>query len=254
MTEGIKQKLIALNNEELEVLRKRVKCFNDVEKRKELDKRCTKIRQEIGAIIYNHDIVGKDFNIDKDYYTIPEIHANFDEAADLEREYWRLKIQEEESKCTEPKPEPFNETAETFSIKGDIVITDPCYIREFVRPMHSRSTIYGDWGCSVYEFDPTVCDTPKKGTKPFGEFCADAAMVCVTAINKEERKKIEAWLKERKWCATIIEDFDGTVEYIERVEHYAYNGQWEEDRSLFIRGKGTKHGKPFGFITSQTSL
>lgn len=254
MTEEIKQKLIALNNEELKVLRKRVKYFNDVEKRKELDKRYNEIRQEIGAIIYNRDIVGEDFNIDKDYYTIPEIRANFDEAVDLEHEHWRLKIQEEESKCTEPKPEPFNETTETFSIKGDIVITDPCYIRKFVIPKHDRSTIYGDWGCHVWEFDPRVEEKPKKGTKPFGEFCADSASVCVTPMNKEERKAVENWVKDHKWCATIIEDFDGTVEYIERVEYYAYNGQWEEERSLLIRGKGTKHGKPFGFITSQTSL
>lgn len=254
MKDDIKERLIALEKEDLEVLRGRVEHFNDKKKRKKFNDRHNAISIEVGSIIYDKELVGNDFSIDKDYYGIPEIASMLNDMAYLELEYYRLERKEEEDKCIEPKPEPFNDVVDRFAISGDIVITDPYYIKDMVRPKHSRSTIYGDWGCSVYEFDPTTEKMPKKGTKPFGEFCADAASVCITPLNEDERKKVEGWLKGREWCATIIEGFDGIVEYIERVEYYAYNEKWEEERSLIIRGEGTKNGKPFGFITSQTSL
>lgn len=254
MKDNIKKKLIALEKEDLEALRGRVEYFNDKKKRKKFNDRHDAISSEVGSIIYNKELVGNDFNLDKDYYSIPEIASMLKEMADLELEYYRLERKEEEDKCIKPKPETFDEVVDRFTIGGDIVITDPCYIKDIVSPRHSRSTIYGDWGCSVYEFDPTTEKMPKKGTKPFGEFCADAASVCITPLNEDEKKKVESWLKGREWCATIIEGFDGIVEYIERVEYYAYNGKWEEERSLMIRGEGTKNGKPFGFISSQTSL
>ena len=248
MNNEIQKSLIELNKEELVVLRDRVKCFDDTEKRKSLNNRYDEISREIADIIYINEV---DFHV---YYDIPEIKATFEEMAELEHEYHILERQEAESKCPQPKPEPREEVVETFDVDGDIIITDPCYIDEFINPSHSRSTLYGDWGCSVWSFDPTVGNMPKEGEKPFGEFCADSARVCVTVLGSYARKKIENWLKGREWCATIIDGFKGKVEYIELVEYVAYDGEWVEDRSLRIRGTGVKDGKPYGFITSQTSL
>ena len=248
MNNETRERLIELNNRELNVLRERVKCFDNIDKRKELNYCYDEINREIGDIIYFEE-VGHDT-----YYGIPEIKETLEEMAELEHEYYVLKNKEEEKKCPQPKPESREEVVESFDVDGDIIITDPCYIDEFINPSHSRSTLYGDWGCSVWSFDPSVEKAPKKGEKPFGEFCADSGEVCVTVLGSYARKKIEEWLKGREWCATIIDGFKGKVEYVEVVEYSAYEGEWAEGRSLRVRGTGVKDGKPYGFITAQTSL
>lgn len=248
MNNETQKKLVKLNKEELVVLRDRVKCFDNSEERKKLNRRYNEINNEIRDIVYVEEIENDD------YYGIPEIKKNIEEMAALEHEYYILKNKEEEKKCPQPKPESREEVVESFDVDGDIIITDPCYIDEFINPSHSRSTLYGDWGCSVWSFDPTVEKAPKKGEKPFGEFCADSGQVCVTVLGSYARKKIEEWLKGREWCATIIDGFKGKVEYVEVVEYSAYEGEWEESRSLRVRGIGVKDGKPYGFITAQTSL
>ena len=248
MNNETRKKLVKLNKEELVVLRDRVKCFDNHEERKKLNRRYNEINREIGDIMYLEEIENDD------YYDIPEIKKNIEEMAALEHEYHMLERREAESKCPQPKPEPREEVVESFDVDGDIIITDPCYIDEFINPSHSRSTLYGDWGCSVWSFDPGVEKAPKKGEKPFGEFCADSGQVCVTVLESYARKKIEEWLKGREWCATIIDGFKGKVEYVELVEYMAYEGEWVEDRSLRIRGTGVKDGKPYGFLTAQTSL
>lgn len=244
----IREKLIKLNKEELAVLRELVECYDDVEKRKKLNHRYDEINREIGDIIYFEEIEHDA------YYDIPEIKETLEEMAGLEHEYYVLKNLEEEKKCPQPKPESREEVVESFDVDGDIIITDPCYIDEFINPSHSRSTLYGDWGCSVWSFDPTVGNMPKEGEKPFGEFCADSGQVCVTVLGSYARKKIEEWLKGREWCGTIIDGFKGKVEYVEVVEYSAYEGEWVESRSLRVRGTGVKDGKPYGFLTAQTSL
>lgn len=248
MNNEIRERFVKLNKEELAVLRDRVKCFDNPEERKKLDCRYNEINREIGDIIYLEEIENDD------YYGIPEIKETLEEMAGLEHEYYVLKNLEEEKKCPQPKPESREEVVESFDVDGDIIITDPCYIDEFINPSHSRSTLYGDWGCSVWSFDPSVEKAPKKGEKPFGEFCADSGQVCVTVLGSYARKKIEEWLKGREWCGTIIDGFKGKVEYVEVVEYSAYEGEWAESRSLRVRGTGVKDGKPYGFITSQTSL
>ena len=49
----------------------------------------------------------------------------------------------------------------------------------------------------------------------YGEFCADTGQVAV--FNLDEVRKynpdIDDWIASHKWCATIISDFDGEVEY-----------------------------------------
>lgn len=250
MDDKIRKLLVELTEKELVLLRDRVKYFNDKAKRQQLNWAYTQVTEEIGEILYGK-LSSDRYDV---YYSIPEVKASFDEMVDLEREYLALLNQEEEDKCSQPRPAAREDVVDSFNVKGDIIITDPCYIKDFISPTHSRDTIYGDWGCSVWSFDPTVEKLPKEGKKPFGKFCADGARVCVTVLNEAARKKIEEWLTGREWCATIIDNFDGKIEYVEIVGYYAFNGEWDEERSLRIRGTGTKDGKPYGFITSQTSL
>lgn len=116
----------------------------------------------------------------------------------------------------------------------------------------SESTLYGDWSCFTYkgtakevnkkakewdkyymkffsEYNRT--ENPKdkeisleeykakkaefKKENVLGEFCADAGMVCVVYLDEvlAFNPKFKKWAEEHSWCATIIENFDGNVEY-----------------------------------------
>ena len=88
----IREKLIELNNEELNVLRELVECYDDVEKRKKLSWRYDEINREIGDIIYLDEaaLIA--------YDSIPEIAASLEEMASLEHERIILERQEAESK------------------------------------------------------------------------------------------------------------------------------------------------------------
>lgn len=78
------------------------------------------------------------------------------------------------SRCKDPKPETNFRVVDSFNFakKSDVIITDPCYINKWMSCHTSRSTIYGDWSCSVFECEKGKF--PENGTKPFGEFCADS--------------------------------------------------------------------------------
>lgn len=91
--------------------------------------------------------------------------------------------------------------SEPIEFNGDIIITDPCYIMraehhgtvpvtdndwdtcEYGNNMETlgiqhymtRDTIYGDWGCTVYDMDT-------KGV--IGNFCADAGLVSVLLLGE----------------------------------------------------------------------
>lgn len=166
------------------------------------------------------------------------------------KEQWEI------SRCKEPKPDTDYRIDRTFVFdkESDIVITDPCYICEWLKGISSsRDTIYGDWSCSVYECKKGKF--PKNGTKPFGSFCADSGEVCVEDIrNCPKKSKILDWVKSHEWCATVIPNFKGTVEYKIRTDYYAANAKWNPDESLIVCGYGTKDGKPFAFTTAQTGL
>jgi hypothetical protein len=73
-----------------------------------------------------------------------------------------------------------------------------------------------------------------------GRFCADAGMVCVVYL--DELTKInphfEEWAKKHHWCATIIKDFDGEVQY-----------DIDDNDNAHIIGKGN-----INFYTIQTGL
>ena len=110
----------------------------------------------------------------------------------------------------------------------------------------SKSTIYGDWSCSTYqtkeepkEFMESILrilnDNLENGEDsedwiPYegeyiGEFCADAGLVGVFLLDEilAYNPEWKSWIEEHPWCATIIEDFEGEVEYyIDKVNEEAH--------------------------------
>lgn len=131
-----------------------------------------------------------------------------------------------------------------------IVITDPCYIKYSLSNacIMKRNTIYGDWSCMTYpgtmennplpeqwneayfkffrdynnpenseEQKTEIYNTFKEFSENWksniiGQFCADSGNVGVFlyGILSDEDKQ---WINEHPWCATIIKDFNGEVEF-----------------------------------------
>lgn len=142
---------------------------------------------------------------------------------------------------------------ERFDIEGDIIITDPCYIKKYVHTTHNQDTYYGDWGCHVWETDETF--KPSDDAETIGEFCADAAEVCVTDIrNAHDPDGLEKYLSEHSHVAFVLRGFKGIIEYVTNTVFFEYNGELLSEDVLIINGKGTVNGKPFCFTTRQTSL
>lgn len=164
---------------------------------------------------------------------------------------------------------------------GDILITDPCYIMrtehhgtkpltdndwdacdygehmEVLGIAHfmTRDTLYGDWGCSVYNTD---------SKEKIGNFCADAGLVSVMSLGEVLKYNPDFdYHTERQWTSTVIPDFSGSIQFI--VEHeegvYEEDTQWWkagdkwEDYSVHVVGHGInkKTGQPINFYSSQTS-
>lgn len=134
-----------------------------------------------------------------------------------------------------------------MKFKGTIVVTDPCYM-EGVDCLMERGTIYGDWSCMVYpgdinenkkheewdehyfkffneynftgktreEKDVMLAEHKKFreewGKNILGEFCADAGKVGVFEWDKLGEKN-QKWVTDHPWCAAVIKDFDGDVEF-----------------------------------------
>jgi len=131
---------------------------------------------------------------------------------------------------------------------GTLVITDPCYIKNsFGACLMKRDTIYGDWACMAYKGNIEGNCLPEKWTEMytkwftdfgsndkdekrrildeyneklskwlkdycFGEFCADGGEVGVFDYDKLSNGDKE-WLANHKRCATVIDGFDGVVEF-----------------------------------------
>ena len=55
--------------------------------------------------------------------------------------------------------------------------------------------------------------------KIIGKFSADAGMVCVCLLDQvlQFNPKFKEWADEHDWCVTIIENFEGNIEYT--VDH-----------------------------------
>jgi hypothetical protein len=157
---------------------------------------------------------------------------------------------------------------------GDIIITDPCYVAKDedsdwdkcccgenldkigITHFMTRDTLYGDWGCTVYN-----SDTKQK----IGEFCADAGMVSVMLLDDVLKYNPDFnYHTERTWTTTLIQDFHGKVQFVvERTEGvYDEDSKWHkagdkwEDFSVHVVGHGVnkKTGEKINFRSSQTSL
>lgn len=172
------------------------------------------------------------------------------------------------------------EATEVHVENKTIIITDPCYIsdgecedwKHDFEPYIVKSTIYGDWSCSVYkgnkedaeriereyaafeerwdkkweneavtEEDETRLrdeynaeDDAFKAKNFYGSFCADAGMVAVYDASKIPAEKLQ-WCKKSPWCACIIENYTGPIKYV-----------IDENRGAHIVGDG--------FYSSQTGL
>lgn len=122
----------------------------------------------------------------------------------------------------------------------------------------SESTIYGDWSCTTYQTEEepkellesilrVLKDDKREELDTFDEdnyiggFCADAGLVGVFLLDEilAYNPDWESWIEEHSWCATIIEDFEGEVEYyINKV-----------DKEAHIIGTGN-----INFFTAQTGI
>lgn len=112
----------------------------------------------------------------------------------------------------------------------------------------SESTIYGDWSCTTYQTEKepkellesilrVLNDNLEYGeyeddessvfceSKDIGGFCADAGLVGVFLLDEilAYNPDWKSWIEEHSWCATIIENFEGEVEYyIDKVNEEAH--------------------------------
>lgn len=108
----------------------------------------------------------------------------------------------------------------------------------------SESTIYGDWSCSTYQIEEDPKEFMESALRTLndnleneevlarlnigtyiGSFCADAGLVGVFLLDEilAYNPEWKSWIEEHSWCATIIEDFDGEVEYyIDKVDEEAH--------------------------------
>lgn len=151
--------------------------------------------------------------------------------------------------------------------KGDIIITDPCYIIKndsndwekcrYGSDMESlgintyicRDTLYGDWSCTTLNLDTK---------EPIGEFCADAGMVAVFLLDEVLSYNPDFdYHLNRPWTTTWIKDFDGEVNfdvvhtegvYEDDTELHSKGDEWEDD-SIEVIGKGN-----INFVGRQTGF
>lgn len=112
----------------------------------------------------------------------------------------------------------------------------------------SESTIYGDWSCTTYQTEKEPKELLESilrvlndnleygeyeddessvfcGSKDIGGFCADAGLVGVFLLDEilAYNPDWKSWIEEHSWCATIIENFEGEVEYyIDKVNEEAH--------------------------------
>lgn len=164
--------------------------------------------------------------------------------------------------------------------KGDIIITDPCYIITRDKDQHRKdwelceygdameklgiktyfteNTLYGDWSCTTYEF--TCAEDVKKfmhGPQEskskikkavIGEFCADAGLVSVFLLDEVLKYNPDFnGHTERPWSTTLIKNFEGNVYTETSQDSYVYNEETFTEPILHVVGIGN-----INFVTKQT--
>ena len=126
-----------------------------------------------------------------------------------------------------------------FKVNGDIVLTDPRYIKSDWKLLckHCTEARGGDCILHVFELKPDGSKTE------IGKCGSDSGEITVEEFNFNEcNEEFKKWLETHKHCATVIENFNGTIEYsVEKTCEYAYDFQ--------IHGKGMKNGEEFEFTT-----
>lgn len=151
-----------------------------------------------------------------------------------------------------------------MEFKGTIIITDPCYIDPEnilwndpgVDTMEGfgiekygftqyiwENTIYGDWSCTTYEVSNILSGVTLRDDDQFivgelGEFCADAGLVGVFLLDEvlAFNPDFMNFIREHPHCVTVIENFEGNVEYL-----------INDDDEAYLEGIGTVN-----FVTEQT--
>jgi len=113
-----------------------------------------------------------------------------------------------------------------MKFKGDIIITDPCYLhgpKDFWNQDDVdiftgggienygftsyiwEDTIYGDWSCTTINTDTQ---------EVLGKFCADAGLVGVFLLDEVLKHNPDFNLHVNSpWICTLIKDFDGDIQY-----------------------------------------
>lgn len=159
---------------------------------------------------------------------------------------------------------PYDEAEDkVMEFDGDIIITDPCYLRrkddnnfddsdleKYGIHGISSQTFYGDWSCHTFD---AINKDENGDPKILGKFCADGGMVCVADLNSVLKYNPDFdYHKKKEWTTTWINNFKGTV--------CISIGQNEQERwpAYIVRvvGKGIdkKTGGPIEFATLQTGL
>lgn len=149
--------------------------------------------------------------------------------------------------------------------KGDIIITDPCYIIrdkdelteddwqacDYGENMEAlgiknylcRNTIYGDWSCTTFRTE---------NDEVLGEFCADAGLVAVFLLDEVLKYNPNFdYHTERPWTTTLIKDFDGDIELSVVPFTYIDEDTNEECEDSEVRVVGTGN---INFYTTQTGF
>jgi hypothetical protein len=135
---------------------------------------------------------------------------------------------------------------EKLNVKGDIIITDPCY---FIKEGDDWQLYCKAWGSNenealkqfsispsiIIESDEINCEVYDDKGNAIGKFCSDSAHVCVCLLEDvlEYNPDYNDFNKENvKNSVTIIRDFNGEVEVHEVSE--------EENKycDFSITGKG----------------
>lgn len=163
--------------------------------------------------------------------------------------------------------------------RGDIIITDPCYIiraeQHGTTPIYkddwdacnygenmealgiynylTHGTLYGDWSCTTFN---------KITKEPIGDFCADAGLVSVFSLDEVLKYNPDFdWHTSRPWTTTWIKDFDGSVQIVikyrakgSKIDVYNNNDYMLYDCHVVGSGVNMKTGEPIQFITRQTGI
>jgi len=155
-----------------------------------------------------------------------------------------------------------------MKFKGDIIITDPCYIMRAkhhgttpiteddwnaceygenmevlgIKTYLTRDTIYGDWSCTTVNKDTD---------EAIGEFCADAGLVSVFLLDEVLSYNPDFdYHINRPFTTTLIKDFDGDIEIeVVDVEYEDDDGNTKEDQEVQVIGKGN-----INFFTTQSGF